>query len=164
VDVNGPFTNSVLAANKSDYQPIRVVAHEIAMDTLTPNETLYVRSVVDQAISMVQDLLTVYPMSGNLGISHFCGSSYSTVSPNMCAQEPWNTPRTCGLITVPAEHLSGQDQFGRTQYCGSAYMDGTFADCHDYLDSNASTGDGWSAGGGVSDADFLLYVSNPVLA
>ena len=98
MDVNGPFTNSVLAANKSDYQPIRVVAHEIAMDTLTLNEALYVRSVVDQAVSMVQDLLTVYPMSGNLGISHFCGSSYSTVSPNMCAQEPWNTPMTCGKV------------------------------------------------------------------
>merc|ERR1712166_1114447 len=162
VDANGnPVPNSVLAADKSAYQPMRVVAHEIDMDpTLTLNETLYVRSVVDQAISMLQDLLMVYPMSGNLGLSHFCPSSFSTVSPNMCAMEPAPADVTCGsLITVPNEHLSGQDHYGRTQYCKNAYSNGEFANCHDYLDSNASTGEGWSAGGGVPNADFLLYVT-----
>ena len=75
------------------------VAHEIDMDpTLTLNETLYVRSVVDQAISMLQELLTVYPMSGNLGLSHFCPSSFSTVSPNMCANEPAPADVTCGKV------------------------------------------------------------------
>jgi hypothetical protein len=75
------------------------VTHEIDMDpTLSLNKTLYVRSVVDQAISMVQDLLTVYPMSGNLGLSHFCRFSYSTISPNMCAQEPVSSDVTCGKV------------------------------------------------------------------
>ena len=78
------------------------VAHEILLDSLlNDNQTLYLRSVVAQAISMVQDLLKVYPVSGNLGLSHWCASSYwsNNARPNMCATEPDYAAQKCGKRT-----------------------------------------------------------------
>merc|ERR1712166_1724403 len=137
------------SAAESEYQAFRVVQHAVEQSALSTAEANFLNNVLmPAAIAFFADTLKVFPVSGKLGKDYHCSSSYSAPTPNKCASAI--TSSTCGsLVTVPTSHLTGKDQYGGTEYCGSCSSSGSCSSCTTYDNQ----------GGGVSNADFVIYVT-----
>jgi leishmanolysin-like peptidase len=136
------------SAAESEYQALRVVPVPISQSALTTEQATFNNDILmPTAVAFFADTLKVFPVPGPLGRDYFCNSMYTHTDPYKCAMDASTNARTCGDFILPDSHLTGKDQFGGAEYCTSATSAG-YSSCTTYPNQ----------GGGVPNADFVIYV------
>ena len=147
---NKPRRTLVNSAAESQYQALRIVSVPISQDALTSEQATFINGMlIPAAVAFFADTLKVFPVSGPLGRDYFCGQKWTHTDPHKCYMDASADEGACGDFVPPASHLTGKDQFGGTEYCTGA-TSADYNGCTSYPNP--------AGGGGVPNADFVLYV------
>ena len=137
-------------AAESEYNALRIVPEPISQEALTAAQAAFINDdLMPAAIAFFADTLKVFPVSGSLAKDYTCTLAWHHTNPSQCAMDASSNGATCGnLVNVPSAHLSGKDQFGRNSHCTDP-SSASYSGCTTYPNQ----------GGGVHNADFVIYVT-----
>ncbi|DAZ98840.1 TPA: hypothetical protein N0F65_000996, partial [Lagenidium giganteum] len=124
------------------FAPIRIVPywHRESIDILPANRSDVLIRLIPDAVARFKKMLSVVPVQGKLRAKRTCNESYATATPVVCKSV--RKQELCFEMPIPKEH------FVATRICSNCTSNDNCKGSNCALTSD----------GGVSDADFVIYV------
>ena len=140
----------------SAFEPLRIKVETVSVSGISDASlrTWLTDTLIPSAIATLQSALSVQPVQGALLAERVCLSSYPSVADNTCATA--RAP-TCGITdTAGNEQDVPASMLRALRLCTSCFSDASKSTCLVSAGSACST---LAQGTGVSDTDFVLYLS-----